>query len=403
MAGISNTGLGLPSAASLFGNASGTAPATPPAAATTTTTAAVDPNAQQPGVLVQGEIGSTTLPAAAPADFQSDNPTPLDQPHPTWPTLIASHVAVLQAIGTPEAIIGQLAASKPQAEWLDRYIQSEIMQNPEGWDSYTGDPAVAQPRPAGTARAGLQQLIPGVQLPAAGQGNPGYMPDGTPASGINVPGLSTPLLDPATGAPQGDGGMVKMLLFGAAAIGIGLLGWKFMKNRNAQEPMKLAVQGFAGGAEGAALGGGLNSFEALGRQLMGAGVDAKDFSLVQRGLTLTAMGGGGAAGASAANAATAFGVVHGLAPGTGSVMANHAAARFAGISDTLAHKIAMDNRWADVLEQLARNGGTLGDAATAGVLASQAMGTQAASAASAGGTHLAGLRQLLTGVANSLA
>ena len=34
---------------------------------------------------------------------------------------------------------------------------------------------------------GLQALIPGVQLPAPGAGNPGYLPDGSTVSGINVP------------------------------------------------------------------------------------------------------------------------------------------------------------------------------------------------------------------------
>jgi hypothetical protein len=95
-------------------------------------------------------------------------------------------------------------------------------------------------------------------------------------------------------------------------------------------------------------------------------------------------------------------MLNGLAPGEGSVMANHAAAAFAGISDTMAHKIAMDSRWMGVLEKLASNGGTLGDAATAGILSQQAVGAGSA-VAEAGAAHLAGLRQMFAGAANALA
>ena len=209
MTAIGSSGIGLPSPQALFaGAAAPTAPAS---------TVPVN------GPTVAGPGGTTALPSASPADFEGVNPTPLDAPHPTYPTLIQSHVAVLQAIGTPEHVIAQLAATQPAADYLDRYIQGEIMQNPEGWDSYVGNPA-------GTARAGLQQLVPNIQLPAPGTGTPGVMPDGGRVDGINVPGITQPLIGPQQGSGEG---IIKGVVIAAAVAGVGLLAWKFFQGRNA--------------------------------------------------------------------------------------------------------------------------------------------------------------------------
>lgn len=376
-----------------------TGPGLPAATAPTTGSAST---ALQPGLTVGGQGGSTTLPEASAADFDT-SPTPLDKPDATYPSLTMSHVAVLQAIGTPAAVIQGLAVQQPQAEYLDRYIQGEVMQNPEGWDDYVGNPH-------GTARAGLQQLMPNVQLPAPGGGTPGYMADGSPVSGINVPGLSTPLLNPTTGAPQAGGGegLVKGLVVAAAVVGVGLIGWKVFKGK---KPEGLAAgEAFANildkpalgvvGASGVVAGGG--PLSGLSKRFVGSGVDGNNLDMVLRGATLDVLGshaGGGLAATS--SAATAYGVLHGLAPGEGYVQSISAAAKFAGIGETMAHRMSMDSRWMGVLETSARNGGTLGDMAAAGIVASQAIkGGGAANGASP--AHLAGLQQMFQGAANAL-
>jgi hypothetical protein len=404
MAGISSTGTGLPSAASLFDGTStgiGTAPVAP---------VVTDPNAQQPGLSVQGDFGSTTLPAAAPADFQGTNPTPLDQPDAQYPTLIQAHVAVLKAIGTPEAVIGQLAASQPQAEWLDRYIQGEIMQNPEAWDSYVGDPAVAQPRPAGTARAGLQALIPGVQLPAPGAGNPGYMPDGSAVSGINVPGLSTPLLDPTTGQPQGGSSwLMPALMIGAAAIG-GFFLWRHFKNKNAATDLaKQGVQALTGGGADALAGGAArlpgttsgfgSTIEHMGRQLMGAGLEANDLSLVNRGMSLGVFG-AGATGGGAAAAATVESINAGMGAANGFINSAGISALHFDMPMNQAINAALADRYMGVLE-LATKTGQLGDFAASQVAMKQAL-TAAPAVAGAGGIGGEALRNLLHTAAQAI-
>lgn len=372
MAGISTTGTGLPTPASLFDAAA---------------------NTQQPGVLVQGDRGSTALPPASPSDFQGENPTPLDQPHPQYPTLIQSHVAVLQAIGTPEAVIVELANQQPQAEYLDRYIQAEIMQNPEGWDSYVGNPA-------GTARAGLQQLMPNVQLPAPGAGRPGYMPDGSAVHGINVPGLSTPLLNPTTGAPEGNGGgLLTGVLVAAAVLGIGFLGWKFLKNRNAgTDAAKQAVQALAG--SDAAIAGGGNAIEHMGRQLMSSGIDAKDVGLVQRGLSLGVFG-GGASGGGAAAAATAESIMKGMGPANGFINSAGISALHFDMPMSQAINAALADRYMGVLE-MATKSGQLADFAATQVAMKQALTGAAPAAAVAGGAGNTALRNLLAAAANAI-
>jgi hypothetical protein len=391
MAGISTTGLGLPATSGIFGSAAGAAPA-------------AASNQAVPGFTVQGQGGATTLPSAAPADFQGSSPTPLDQPDQQYPSLIAAHVAVLRAVGTPEAVIQQFSDAQPQAEYMERWIQGELMQNPEAWDSAVGNPT-------GTARAALQQLLPQVQLPAPGQGHPGYLDDGSPVSGIasGIPGVSQPvttqpILNPTTGQVQGGGGLMKGLLIAGGIAAAGFIGWKLL-HKSPTDTAKTAAEAFAAGSAaaggGGAAGGIGNSIESMGRQLMGAGMEAKDISMIHSGMSLGMLGAGGTVSESTNIAASAWGVMNHLAPGDGYVMSLHAGAKFAGISDALAHKMSLDNRWMGVMEKLAANGGTLGDAATAGVLASQAVRPGAAAAAGSA-VQLDGLRQLFAGAANVL-
>ena len=384
--------MGLPSAASLFdGGATTTAPTAP--------TVEADPNAQQPGLSVQGQFGSTTLPGAAPADFQGTNPTPLDQPDTQYPTLIAAHVAVLKAIGTPEAVIAQLASQQPQAEEIDRYIQGEIMQNPEGWDAYVGNPA-------GTARQGLQALIPGVQLPAPGAGNPGYLPDGSTVSGINVPGLSTPLLDPTTGQPQGSSNwLMPALMIGAAAIG-GFFLWRHFKNKNAATDLaKQGVQALTGGGAGAAghlpgVNGFGNTIETMGRQLMSAGVETNNLSLVNRGMSLGIFGAGATGGGGAAAAATAESIANGMGAANGFINSAGISALHFDMPMSQAINAALADRYMGVLE-MATKSGQLADFAATQVAMKQALaGT--AQAAGTGAMNNQALRNLLTSAAQAL-
>lgn len=112
---------------------------------------------QLPGVVVTSSGGQTKLPDASATDFVPGELNVLDRADATYPTLSTAHVATFRAIGTPEELIARIAEQSPASAELDAYIQDEIMRNPEGWDSRTGQ----QP---GTARAGLMRLIPGVQL-----------------------------------------------------------------------------------------------------------------------------------------------------------------------------------------------------------------------------------------------
>lgn len=395
--------MGLPSAASLFDGSAG-AGAGAGVGAAPQSTVTTDPNAVQPGLNVQGPYGATTLPAATPGDFQTNDPTPLDQPDSQYPTLIASHVAVLKAIGTPEAVIAELAAQQPQAEWVDRYIQGEIMQNPEGWDAFVGNPT-------GTARAGLQALAPGIQLPAPGTGNAGYMPDGSPVSGINVPGLSTPMLDPTTGQPQSTGSwLMPALMVGAAAIG-GFFLWRQFKNRNAATDVaRQGIQALAGGgaddaAKLAAAGvGGANKagmIEHMGRQLMTAGVEAKDMGLVQRGMSLGVFGGGATGGGSAA-AATAESIMNGMGAANGFINSAGISALHFDMPMGQAINAALADRYMGVLE-LATKTGQLGDFAASQVAMKAALaGGAPAAAAGAGQIGGQALRNLLTSAAQAI-
>ena len=388
MTGISTTGLGLPSAQSLF---TGSAP----------TTMTPDPASTIPvnGPTVSGPGGTTALPQAAPADFQGVNPTPLDQPHPQYPSLIQSHVAVFQAIGTPETVIAQLAATQPAADYLDRYIQGEIMQNPEGWDQFVGNPA-------GTARAGLQKL--GITPPPVGQGTPGITPDGGRVDGINVPGVTTPLVGPQQSSGEG---LIKGIVIAAAVAGVGLLAWQFMKGRNAakdavqlietsdQAKGLLAGIGDNGGGQGlrnlvdAMKGGGGSAAGGW----FGSNAD-EGGKAAQRLLSRQAIVGGGTGSAGWATAAALESAQTGMGVGNGFINAAGNSALQYNISMPLAIEAALADRGMGVLEMLARNGGGVADLAAARALTTQLAG--AAGGASGAANQLAGLRQALAGLAN---
>ena len=383
MTGISTTGLGLPTPQTLF-----TGGATPTAPAST-----VPVN----GPTVTGPGGTTALPSASPADFQGVNPTPLDQPHPTYPTLTQSHVAVLQAIGTPESVIAQLAATQPAAEYLDRYIQGEIMQNPEGWDAYVGNPT-------GTARAGLTQLVPNIQLPAPGAGTPGQLPDGSRVDGINVPGVTQPLVSPQANAGEG---IVKGIVIAAAVVGVGLLAWKFMKGRNAaKDAANLLNVGPTHGMPGA---GGPNALQAAIEAAAGGGAAGgggwfnglkADSIDTQRRLLMHAVAGPGAGSGGALTAATLDGVARnmGVLDGAGAVIGN------TQIAYNMPLKIAADihfkSRALDIAELAVKMGQGPEWLAATTLMANYG---QAAAGGAAKATQLAGLQQAFAGIANAMA
>lgn len=387
MTGISTTGLGLPSAQSLF--TSGATTMTPDPASTT----------PMNGPTVTGPGGTTTLPSAAPADFQGANPTPLDQPHPQYPSLIQSHVAVLQAIGTPESVIAQLAATQPAADFLDRYIQGEIMQNPEGWDAFVGTPA-------GTARAGLQRL--GIQPAPVGQGTPGITPDGGRVDGINVPGVTTPLVGPQQSSGEG---LIQGLVIAAAAVGVGLLAWKFIKNRNpASDAAKLLgndqAKGMLAGIAAGEGNAGSQGLRNLVDAMKGSGAAGGWFGQAdemgaasQRLLSLQAVAGGGTGAGGAATAATMESILRGHGAANGFLNSVGASAVALNMSMPVAIEGALADRAMGVLEQMARNGGTVADLAAARALTTQLAGA-AGGAGGAAANQLAGLRQALAGLAN---
>lgn len=293
------------------------------------------------------------------SEFTSSNPTSLDQPHPQYLGLIKSHVAVLQAIGTPEAFIAQISSARPQAEYLDRYIQDQIMQNPEGWDEYVGNPV-------GTARAGLQQLLPGVQFPSA-----------------STTVGSSPFVDATadkTAAVSESEGLLKGLVFAGAAVGLGVLGWKVLKGKQA---------------------GSIKAAEDSVRNLIGQGTRVDYLANLSSLPLQTVVGGGGGALSGVAGTASSVSLAatlesisrgHGAANGFLNSVGSSAIALNMPMSSAV--EAALADRAMGVLEQLAHNGGTVADLATARVLT-----TQLGTAASAAGSELPSLQQLLAGVA----
>ncbi len=188
----------------------------------------------------------TGTPIGTPQSPTGDPTTPdtssLDAPDATFPQLTTAHVAVLRAVRTPEQIIAKLASGAPSSQEMDAWIQSELMQAPEAWDEMVGNPA-------GTARAGLQQLIPGIQLPAPGAGNPQL-----PGVVTGQPGVTQPGAMPSSATPyeNGQNDLMKNVVM-AGGVGIaGFLGYRFFKGRAARNAAQAAASAAAAAGGGAA-------------------------------------------------------------------------------------------------------------------------------------------------------
>lgn len=351
MTGISTNGAGLPSAQSLFAN---TAPTTAPVAAPTPSMTVS--NVPSSGLTVSGPGGTTVLPPASPADFQGVNPTPLDQPHEQYLTLIKSHVAVLQAIGTPEHVIARLAETQPTAEFMEQYIQGDIMQNPEGWDAFVGNPA-------GTARAGLQKLMPNVQLPPVGAGGTQPATLQTPMIG-GAPATTQPL-----GAPEKSDTekIIKGVVIAAAVIGVGLLGWHLWKKRNAaaESGVRALVSGEAKGGPEHLLGliddaaGGGNKL--LGRFNTPTGKTAENL------LMLKAIAGGPIDPAGATASAAMHGVLNNLGPVDGWLHQIGSTAAAHNQDFGMLARLSLQKGAQDIAMAAVRTG-QIGDLATSGAL-----------------------------------
>lgn len=233
-----------------------------------------------PATTVSTPTGSTVLPGANSTDF-AQSPTPLDEKDATYPTLITSHVATLRAAGTPEAFISQLAASTPTAQDLDEYIQSDIFAVPESWDANVGNPA-------GTARAGLEQLIPGFsQKYPAPAGTPVVLPQATITT--------TPGAEPGFGFES----MVMGVLAGGLGVAGVVVGAKLFKNhRLAKAGGEAALQAAAGpkGVVGASAGADVqallppNASTRTGEDLVRTGKESSDPKAFRIGSSLTAAG-----------------------------------------------------------------------------------------------------------------
>jgi hypothetical protein len=121
------------------------------------------------------------------------------------------------------------------------------MQNPEGWDDYVGNPQ-------GTARAGLLQLIPTLQLPPAGSVGTGPVtvsptintpPGGTMSTTITAPALPNAsgyyMLPPRT-YDDGRNDVLKTLALVGLGAGLVVGAWWMLKGRT----MNPALQGQLG-------------------------------------------------------------------------------------------------------------------------------------------------------------
>lgn len=170
----------------------------------------------------------------------------MDQPDPQYPGLLQSHVLLLRAVATNDLMIGQLASMNVNYGEMDQWIQANIMANPEWWDSVNGNVP-------GTARQGLQELMPTIQLPPPGMPGPAYVP-GVPSGPTDpqgsfapsVPGWSgTPGMLPGAvpGQTPGLPGWAKAGLGLAAMAGVGLLAWKAGRGRAPSELAHVAEEG----------------------------------------------------------------------------------------------------------------------------------------------------------------
>jgi hypothetical protein len=175
------------------------------------------------------------IPSAAPSTpdattIPTAEPNSLDAADPTYPQLTVAHVMVLRAVKTPEAAIAQLAAGNPGPQEMDAWIRMELMQAPEAWDQLVGNPV-------GTARSGLLELLPGVQLPAPGAGNP-QLPV--------VPGVGTPTVP--TPYENGKNDLMRHVVI-AGGLGLAAFaGFRFLKSKSAQQAAAAAASAAGGGA-----------------------------------------------------------------------------------------------------------------------------------------------------------
>jgi hypothetical protein len=183
------------------------------------------------------------------------DPAMIDAQDPTYPSLRYLHVALFRAAGTPEAYIAGFAKEGPNAGEVDQWFQSDMFQDPEGFDRAMINDGWDPSRQIGRARAGLEPFLRqfGMVLPAPGTGNPGVVPpDGTYNPGTTTPTTTTTTTTPTTtttnpyaptsATPQyavqttsGGGGdkigdLGKVLL-GASAVAIGFLGYKYVRMR----------------------------------------------------------------------------------------------------------------------------------------------------------------------------
>lgn len=184
----------------------------------------------------------TVTPQNPPAASQQQTSAPstanLDGPDATYPTLTSAHVMLLKAVGTPPEIISQFAAQNVTSSTMDQWIQSELMQAPEKWDELCGNTV-------GTARAGLQQLMPNVQLPAPGAGNP------TQPTTSGIPSISVSPDSVTIAKEDGMNDLMKGLVIAGGLALAGFVGYKFFKGRGAKQAAAAAGQ-IAGGGEGVA-------------------------------------------------------------------------------------------------------------------------------------------------------
>lgn len=374
MAGISTTtsGVNLPSAQELFASSAPTTadPALMPGTTGTTGTAGTNGTTGTAGA---ASTGVTAEPAGTSAAYDPS----LDQLHPKYPNLLTSHVLVLEAVGTPEMVIAQLSTQQIDATYLDQYIQNEILQNPEGWDQFVGNPE-------GTARAGLQQAFPGMQLPAAWSNSPVVVP--------RVDSQVVPIGGATDSASEAEG-LLKGVVLAAAAVGVGALAWKFFKGRGAGEVKAVATDSLQ------ALIDQLPSESAnMYKALLGKGVKPDDLLATHRILQQSVLAGGGMLASSAHGhhavhaAATADAVINGHGVANGFLMSVGAAAEKLGMPMEQALSGALADRMADVSMQLARNGGTFADLAAVKAASGQV--------AAAGGK--ASLQQSLAGLIDLL-
>lgn len=185
------------------------------------------PVAVQPSPMPSADMSAATS--------SPEGAAPLDAPDPRYPGLSQAHVALFEAIGTPAGHISMLSTQQPDPAWLDQYLQQQILQNPEGWDQYVGNPS-------GTARAGIQQLMPGAALPPAGQGVP-EMP-ALPAPGTS-PATLPAVQAPVTGIPGWLGVGLGVAAGGAAVGGVLLLRGR---SKAAAEAARTVVGGGGDGA-----------------------------------------------------------------------------------------------------------------------------------------------------------